>query len=672
MTSPASVLQKNQNILAEGTRIRRKLASRFSDIMKAADWANSGDADSSANIQAGIDKAYSLGVPFVFTPGIWNVAGLYYYTGMEIYGVPGGVLKMNLATGFLLRSKYNPTVALPLDLSHRLESARIRYLEIDMQDQGDCAVLNELSWSADISSNHIYNLPDGTFSYDDGIGAATYPRSGLIVKGIAGVGGCYYGRMDFNHIRPALGHPASSATNAGIYVDASSSTAPYTLGANFNKFRDNRFGGFGTAIWISQGWQQEIEGNEVSASWVGIKIGRGDGTRAVSQCHIKRTYAEGCNIGIWLTSDSNQCSIREMESTGGTTTPVQDDGTDNAYFYEVGNVSTSPGGSVAAQARRNYTDNAGFELAQAGTSFAIAATTDTWTIDRYKTRRASTGMTVSRQTGFNGHRFCARVQRNNATTGTSGCGIIQQIPSTTVSKLAGRKVIFSTDFRTGANFSAASALLTIYIGTATDEAFDMASLAFPTGGANSGFILTAVPNTTGSRLSSSAYTIPSTALSLAWRISFTPVGTAGAADYFDIAGPKLEVGKFATSFEPEDVGLTFETVRPYFEKLGGDIADHHLCRGYADSTTHGFFDLVYGRKRITPTIAVVGTVGTDFELQRQGLAVVAPTAITATASHISERSCQIDATVAAGLTAGEGLGFKTKTTTGLIQIAARL
>ncbi|MBA3516869.1 MAG: hypothetical protein H0T75_04330 [Rhizobiales bacterium] len=60
----------------------------------------------------------------------------------------------------------------------------------------------------------------------------------------------------------------------------------------------------------------------------------------------------------------------------------------------------------------------------------------------------------------------------------------------------------------------------------------------------------------------------------------------------------------------------------------------------------------------------------NFEVSRQGEAVIATTALAA--SHIGRRSCRLTGTVAAGLTGGEGTGIKAKNASGTIDISAEL
>lgn len=141
---------------------------------------------------------------------------------------------------------------------------------------------------------------------------------------------------------------------------------------------------------------------------------------------------------------------------------------------------------------------------------------------------------------------------------------------------------------------------------------------------------------------------------------------------FQVFEVQLEVGSVATPFEDylhRTVAYDLDMCKRMFERIGGQIASHNFGKGYADSATHCLADLHYAEKRAVPTITINGG-GANYQVQRQGAAVVAVTALAATAAHIGRKSCQFDATVASGLTAGEGLGLMSVNTSGYIDIVA--
>lgn len=336
--------------------------------------------------------------------------------------------------------------------------------------------------------------------------------------------------------------------------------------------------------------------------------------------------------------------------------------------------SVAAGGGSLTVYGRNFADNPSFDLWQFGTSFSPSAGTVTAVADRWLALRGSTAnWTVSRQSGFSGAQYCLRVQRNVGTTQTNALQILHQLPSSLARLLAGKSVRLHADVRKGADYSAGSSVLTsaIFSGTGTDETIN-SSGQFPTGHvAQTGNSQTIA--TTAARLSWTAYTIPSNATEVAFRFFFTPVGTAGAADLFEIDNVLLTWTSQSSLFQPLNLhAMEMECLR-YLERLGGDIAANVIGNGYADSSTHAFITVPYVPKHKTPTaVTVNGTVGTDFELERQGGGSVAPTAIVLVASSASRRSALLDVTVASGLTAGEGVTLRSLTTSGTIDIKAML
>ena len=198
---------------------------------------------------------------------------------------------------------------------------------------------------------------------------------------------------------------------------------------------------------------------------------------------------------------------------------------------------------------RPFTNNAlynsGFDIAQRGTSFTGLAGTD-YTLDRWMLWSTSGGQSnyVSQQSVGNlsttpnqAVRYCARVGRTAATTNTGMRQFAQTLETSDSICFAGQTITASYYARAGANYSAASNALNAQVtyGTGTDQIF----YGFTgSGGAGSG---TATLTTSWQRFSFTA-TVPTTATEIAFTAYWTPTGTAGAADYFEITGVQLEVG----------------------------------------------------------------------------------------------------------------------------------
>jgi len=202
---------------------------------------------------------------------------------------------------------------------------------------------------------------------------------------------------------------------------------------------------------------------------------------------------------------------------------------------------------------RNMLINGDCEVWQRGAggsaSIAIAASATAYTCDMaYLAANANEASVVSQQAGLtNGSRYCARVQRNSGQTGTSA--MVFGFPLTTdqVVALRGQRISISAVMRAGANWSPASGnvLFEFHTGTGAEA---------KRGAGFTGDVtvatVTAPLTTTATRFSAtSASTVPTNATQGEVVFGFTPVGTAGAADYFEVDEVQLEIGISPTTFE---------------------------------------------------------------------------------------------------------------------------
>lgn len=199
-------------------------------------------------------------------------------------------------------------------------------------------------------------------------------------------------------------------------------------------------------------------------------------------------------------------------------------------------------------AGKNYVINGGFDVWQRGTSLSGAAN-GTYTADRWSNGRTGQAMTISRQltgdsTNLAHIQYCARIQRDSGNTGTLPGYIVQAIETSNSIQLAGKTVTLSFYARAGSNFSTSGTAIvaSLYTGTGSDQ------------NPWNGYTGTANPNnlaptltTTWQRFSFTA-TLSSTASEILVQYGFTPTGTAGVNDYFEITGVQLEVGSVATPF----------------------------------------------------------------------------------------------------------------------------
>jgi hypothetical protein len=204
---------------------------------------------------------------------------------------------------------------------------------------------------------------------------------------------------------------------------------------------------------------------------------------------------------------------------------------------------------------RNVALNSSFNVWQRGTTGAGGTTAATgFVADRWQGNRAAAaaGMTMSRQvtgdtTNLPFIQYCARVQRDSGNTGTGRLYFGQGMETINSIPLAGKQVTFSFYARAGANYSSASSVLNYAVttGTGTDQNFIYTGYT----GSVDAIATTATLATTWQRFTATA-TLASTATEVGFQFYYTPVGTAGTNDYYEVTGVQLEVGSQASPYAP--------------------------------------------------------------------------------------------------------------------------
>jgi len=249
----------------------------------------------------------------------------------------------------------------------------------------------------------------------------------------------------------------------------------------------------------------------------------------------------------------------------------------------VADSSTSTGLRYQSGYNGNGIINGGFDIWQRGTSIANTATY-VYSADRWQCG-GSAAQTTSRQaSSLTGIQYCARVQRNSGSTSTTVVAINVSMESADSYRFAGQTITFSFWARVGANYSNSTSVLGAYLqfGTGTDQ------------NANSGYTgATAIINQTPTVTTSwqrFQYTaaVSSTATEIAASFYYTPTGTAGANDYFEVTGVQLELGSIATNFKRAGGTIQGELAacqRYYFRNTTGQI-NGLLGQGIASSTTN--------------------------------------------------------------------------------------
>jgi hypothetical protein len=279
-------------------------------------------------------------------------------------------------------------------------------------------------------------------------------------------------------------------------------------------------------------------------------------------------------------------------------------------------VRTAQVGAAPFFAGKNKIINGDMNIWQRGTSASVAASTfPAFSADRWVTStNANQACTISRQatgdtTNLPNIQYCLRYQRNSGQTGTGGLLLIQNFETINSIPFAGKTVTFSFYARKGANYSATNSELGVLLitGTGTDQ------------NAFNGFTGSATPinsvatlTTTWQRFSYTA-TLATNITQIAPDFSFTPTGTAGAADYYEVTGVQLEAGSVATAFQTATGTIQGELAacQRYYTRFSVADAYHPYCNGQTSSTSNGYVILPLPvTMRVAPTVLDTSAVST--------------------------------------------------------------
>lgn len=261
---------------------------------------------------------------------------------------------------------------------------------------------------------------------------------------------------------------------------------------------------------------------------------------------------------------------------------------------------------------KNFILNGDFQVWQRGTSFVTPGTTGNYCADNWQYYRTSNaaGMTVSRQTNSNLRSI--RAQRDSGNTNTGFYALGKSFESIETAKFAGKTVTLQFKAKCGANFSPISSALNVTVqwGTGTEASIMLTGF---TGGGN---IISYNQVLTSSFVTYTAtFVVPSTATQFGIYWMATPIGTAGANDYFELTDVQLEVGSFATAFERRLYGMELLLCQRYHQQssgaAGSGVVQGGVLIGYPSSTNNANvghkFPVIM---RTTPTVTTYNNAGT--------------------------------------------------------------
>jgi len=185
-----------------------------------------------------------------------------------------------------------------------------------------------------------------------------------------------------------------------------------------------------------------------------------------------------------------------------------------------------------------------------------------------------------------GFKYAMRVQRNSGTTSTAGFAFTQSLETQNSLPLAGKTVTLSFWARASSSISSNSLSAYITYGQGTDQntiyGFTNQANFNQTFTTTSGWALYTLSN----------YTLPTNITQVGLYFFYTPAGTAGSADYFDITGIQLERGPQATPFSRAggSIGGELALCQRYYWRIKAAALYSFLgsFNGRAASTTQAF------------------------------------------------------------------------------------
>jgi hypothetical protein len=238
-------------------------------------------------------------------------------------------------------------------------------------------------------------------------------------------------------------------------------------------------------------------------------------------------------------------------------------------------------------AGKNAVINGAFDIWQRGTTSATTAfayTADRWlknSATHYNASRQVTGDTTNLPTV----QYCARVQRTASSAVTTLIEFTTPFETTNSIPFAGQTITYSFYARRGANYSSASNILSssVYTGTGTDQT------VFGYTGLTQAVTGNATLTTTWQRFSYTG-TLSAATNELSVYFAYTPTGTAGAADFFEVTGVQVEVGSVATPFSRNSATIQGELAacQRYYVRYTAGASNYTFLNqgGFYNSTTN--------------------------------------------------------------------------------------
>lgn len=295
---------------------------------------------------------------------------------------------------------------------------------------------------------------------------------------------------------------------------------------------------------------------------------------------------------------------------------------------------------------RNAIVNPFFDVWQAGSSLAIPnSATPAYLADQWCARRnGASGATMSRITGLAGQQYVARFARDSATSATTPIEVFQALESAECFRFQGSDVVqVRVRARCGTGYTASGRLLNVKLvsGTGTDQAPASTWTGETVLLDEDLALLTDVQEFVFDDV-----VVPDSCTQLKVVFTFTPVGTAGTNDWFELCSVQLTDGPCA-GWERLPVAVERERCYRHFIQFGPYGAPVAIGAIVANGATGGSGLLPLPTSmRIVPTVTV--SAANDF-----GVSGVTITTLTITGC--ATRNALF---VAAGWASGTAVGIQ--------------
>jgi len=269
--------------------------------------------------------------------------------------------------------------------------------------------------------------------------------------------------------------------------------------------------------------------------------------------------------------------------------------------------------------RRNFLYNGAMQVWQRGTSFnniggggVAGYNADRWNATRYASGENDIGR--ENATDLDGFQYCLRSARGGGDTTTTARFVSQVLDKKDSYQLAGQFVTFSFYARHGAGFNGhqLNSMVRYHTDSSVEERLYY-----------NNFISAANQNgneevhkevSTGWKRYTNTHYIPSNVQQVSVSINTEQnLIAAVSADYFEITGCQLEIGKVATPFEHRSYTEELALCKHFYHVLSGDNGDLYAPINFWMEGT-GAMKGAYAypvEMRVEPTITVSGTWSID-------------------------------------------------------------